>query len=157
MLSSFADRRSCDRQFKGAGLYPSGAMPAIANPSIEPPKVNLQFYEQTGRPTIGDPVIMTADEFNKQTQTVVRGCYGVFDAAIPTQLQFGRTYHEVLTYAGTGEFRLISPPVLRWVTSETYGVRPLIFVQWVELSVATNSTVKNTINLQRFQSGRPRR
>jgi len=130
-------------------------MRAVGHPSIKPLPVNAQYYEQTGRPLIGDPVMMTPEEFSKQSQTVVRGCYGLFDAAIPEHEQFGRTYYQVLTYAGTGEFRLVAPPVLRWVTSERFGVRPLIFVQWMELATATRAMVRDTINLQRFQSGRP--
>lgn len=111
-------------------------------PDLRPPKVDRQYYDVVGKPNLGDPGLLTVDEFRDQSVTQVRGCYGVFDTALPHMRQMGRTYNEVLTHAAAGEFRMISPPVLRWVQSKRYGVRPIVFVQWVELYAATRSQAR---------------
>lgn len=130
-------------------------MAVYPNPSVSPPPVNLQYYEQSGRPVIGDPANVPWSEFAQSARTVARGCYGTFDTAHLEQRHFGRTYREVLTYAATQEFVIWTPPMYRWVTCEKYGVRPVVFVQWTELASATRTTVNEDINKQRFRQGRP--
>ena len=110
--------------------------------STQPPVTNTQFYPHTGKPTIGDPAVVTLDEFYSQRAVFKRGCYGVFDTAKPDQVQFGRTYHEILTKTATGEFRLIGDRRYEWVTCSKYGCRPLVFVEWAELTESTLSQVR---------------
>lgn len=130
-------------------------MPVIPNASLEPPAVSNQFFEQSGKPIMGDPADVPWSEFSQQAMTVVRGCCGNFDTAHPNQQQMGRTYHEVLTHAAAREFHVWTPPLYRWVTCEKYGVRPIVFIQWIELSYASRNTVRD-INKKRFLNGRPK-
>lgn len=124
-------------------------------PSVEPPRnYGFQFFAQTGRPNIDGPLLMTPQEFADSSVSVCRGCYGLFDSMKKEERQFGRTLYEVLSFAGAGLYQLVGSPVLHWVTSPQYGVRPLVFVVWIELQQATQQTVRRDVLPMAFSRGR---
>jgi len=96
----------------------------------------------TGKPTLGEPVPLTSDEFFNQSRQFRRGCYGVFDTAKIDHTQSGRTYHEVLTKISCGEFAIIGLSQTCWVSCNKYGVRPLVFIQWSETMNSTPSQTR---------------
>lgn len=103
--------------------------------SRQPPAAEShQYYGQTGRMLISDQSRdWTRDEYRAQTATVARGCFGVFDTAIPEQKHFGRTLDEILANVAAGQFCLMADVMYRWVQSKQRGARVLVFVQWVEI------------------------
>lgn len=109
-------------------------MPVMPFVSQEPGPESHQYYLSSGRMLVSNEQRdWTQDEYRTKTVATARGCFGVFDTAKPSMLQFGRTLDEVLTNISIGQFGQIDKPLYRWVTSPQLGPRPLVFIQWYEI------------------------
>lgn len=128
--------------------------------SETPLESSNQYYGAFGRPYAGNldggQSALTPEDVRRTSGTLVRGCYGLFDTAQKGQTHFARTLDEVLTKVSAQEFRLVAPAQYHWINTPQHGVRPLVFLQWMELSLAPQAVVREAMrhDSKRFLSGK---
>jgi len=102
-----------------------------------PTNVSYRDYAELGLPFVNPhQEHFTSRQLHAETVTAVRSGFGNFDTAQPEQQHFDRKLYEILTKAGTGEFRIIIMQT-QWISCEKFGVRVMRYVEWLEYSRRT--------------------
>lgn len=116
--------------------------------NTNPPPTQYRQLGTGGLPIVrADKNYLSRHEI-KSTSMVCRAGYGNFDTAKTDQTHFGRTLHEIIAKAGTGEYRVLRQ-LETWITDPEIGPRVMVYVQWHEYSLRDSASVVSSLDYLR--------